>query len=77
MQIENNIKAVPNNDVVNHYRNLALCRVPDDLTSAFFRALDKQVLCRVLNKKRSVKNTRQRVSLPSVLFLTPGKELLC
>jgi hypothetical protein len=37
----------------------------------FFRALDKEALCRVLSKKPSVeKNTRQRVSLPSVFFDT-------
>jgi hypothetical protein len=35
-------------------------------------------LCRVPHKKPSVKeNTRQRSSLPSVLFLTLGKEFLC
>jgi hypothetical protein len=59
-----------------HYRNLALCRVPNSLPSVFFRALGKEALCRVPRKKPSVKeNTRRRVSLPSVIFLTLGKEL--
>jgi hypothetical protein len=59
-----------------HYRNLALCRVPNILPSVFFRALGKEALCRVPRKKHSVKeNTRRRVSLPSVIFLTLGKEL--
>jgi hypothetical protein len=44
----------------------------------FFRTLGKVALCRVPCKKPSVKeNTRQRSSLPSVLFLTLGKEFLC
>jgi hypothetical protein len=72
--------------------------VSNDLPSVFFRALDKEALCRVPSKKLSVKklfaecfifDTRQRVSfmsvfltigkesLPSVLFLTLGKEFLC
>jgi hypothetical protein len=52
------------------------------LPSVFFRALGKETLCRVLNKKHSAKktlgkeaalpsakkNTRQRPSLPSVFF---------
>jgi hypothetical protein len=42
-----------------------------------FRVLGKKALCRVPYKKPSVKYTRQRNSLPSVLFLTLGKELLC
>jgi hypothetical protein len=61
---------------VQHYRNLALCRVPNSLPSVFFRALGKEALCRVPRKKPSVKeNTRRRVYLPSVIFLTLGKEL--
>jgi hypothetical protein len=45
-------------------------------TECFFRILGKEVLCRVPRKKPSVKeNTRRRSSLPSVLFLTLGKEL--
>jgi hypothetical protein len=49
-----------------------LCRV------FFFRALGKEALCRVPHKKPSVKeNTWRRSSLPSVLFLTLGKEFLC
>jgi hypothetical protein len=44
----------------------------------FFWALGKKALCRVPRKKPSVKeNTRRRSSLPSVLFLTHGKEFLC
>jgi hypothetical protein len=55
-----------------HYRNLALCRV------LFFQALGKEALCRVPRKKPSVQeNTRRTSSLPSVLFLTLSKELLC
>jgi hypothetical protein len=45
-------------------------------TECFFRALDKEALCRVPHKKPSVKeNTRRRSSLSSVLFLTLGKEV--
>jgi hypothetical protein len=44
----------------------------------FFRALDKEALCRVPRKKPWVKeNTRRKSSLPSVLFWTLGKEFLC
>jgi hypothetical protein len=52
-----------------HNRNLAICRV------FFSRALGKKAFYRVSRKKPSVKeNTRRRSSLPSVLFLTLGKE---
>jgi hypothetical protein len=44
----------------------------------FFRALNKEAHWRVPRKKPSLKeNTRWRSSLPSVLFLTLGKEFLC
>jgi hypothetical protein len=47
------------------------------LRSVFF-TLGKETLCRVPHKKLSVKeNTRQRSSLPSVLFLTLDKKFLC
>jgi hypothetical protein len=69
-----------------HYRNSALCRVSNDLSSVFFSG----VLCRVPSKKPSVKKhsakklfaecfifgTYQIVSLASV-FLTLGKRLVC
>jgi hypothetical protein len=48
------------------------------LLSVFYRALSKEAPCRVPRKKPSVKeNTRRRNSLPSVLFLTLGKEFFC
>jgi len=61
--------------------------VSSGLPNVFFRALGKELICRVLKKKRSEKktldkegslssvkkNTRQRRYLPSV-FLTLGKE---
>jgi hypothetical protein len=63
--------------------------VPRDLPSVFFRALGKEALCRVLNKKHSAKkhlakkllcrvqkNTRQRPSLPSAKKHS-AKKLLC
>jgi hypothetical protein len=63
-----------------HYRNPALCRVPNDLTSVF-RALGKEGLCQVPNKKHSVKKhsikgffaecfifDTWRISLPSVFW---------
>jgi hypothetical protein len=44
----------------------------------FFWALGKEALCRVPNKKPSLKeNTQQRSSLSSVLFLTLGKKFFC
>jgi hypothetical protein len=42
-----------------------------------FGHLGKEAFCRVPSKKLSLKNTRQRNSLPSVLFLTLGKEFFC
>jgi hypothetical protein len=77
--------------VKKHSTNPALCRVPNDLSSVLFRPLDKEALCHGPNTKHSVKkhstksffaecfilDTRQIVSLPSVLFLTLGKDLLC
>jgi hypothetical protein len=44
----------------------------------FILGTRQRTLCRVPRKKPSVKeNTRRRSSLPSVLFLTLGKEFLC
>src|SRR5688572_32867368 len=44
----------------------------------FISGTRQRALCRVPRKKPSVKeNTRRRSSLPSVLFLTLGKEFLC
>ena len=44
----------------------------------FISGTRQRALCRVPHKKHSVKeNTRRRSSLPSVLFLTLGKEFLC
>jgi hypothetical protein len=72
------LEAVSSLYLEKHYRNLALCRVPNILPSAFFRALGKEALCRVPRKKPSVKeNNQRRSSLSSVLFLTLGKEFLC
>jgi hypothetical protein len=43
-----------------------------------FSGTRQRVLCRVPSKRPSVKeNTWRRSSLPSVLFLTLGKEFLC
>ena len=62
------------------------CTLPEfgSLPSAIFFAecfisgTRQRALCRVPRKKPSVKeNTRRRSSLPSVLFLTLGKEFLC
>jgi hypothetical protein len=44
----------------------------------FISGTRQRALCRVPCKKPSVKeNTRRRSSLPSVLFLTLGKDFLC
>jgi hypothetical protein len=50
------------------------CEVTNDLPSVFSGT---RVLCRVPTKKHSVKNTRQRFSWPSVLFLKFGKVFFC
>ena len=58
-----------------HYRNLALCRVCSGLPSVFFRALGKELLCRVLKKKRSAKNKRSaKTFFAECFFFTRGKE---
>jgi hypothetical protein len=76
---------------VAHYRNLALCRVPNILPSVFSCTRQRSSLPSVTQKtlgkrKHSAKklfaecfifDTRQRVSLSSVLFLTLGKEFFC
>jgi hypothetical protein len=76
---------------VAHYWNLALCRVPNILSSVFSCTQQRSSLTSATQKtlvkrKHSVKklfaecfifDTRQRVSLPSVIFLTLGKDLLC
>jgi hypothetical protein len=60
------------------YRNSALFVECQMFYQVFFRTLGKKAICRVSSKKSSVKeNTRQRSSLPSVLFLALGKEFLC
>jgi hypothetical protein len=51
-----------------HYRN------PKLFAECFFGHTTNKFFCRVPNKKHSVnKNTQQRVSFPSVLFLTHNK----
>jgi hypothetical protein len=39
--------SIQDENMIIHYRNSALCRVPNVLPSVFFRALGKKVLCRV------------------------------
>ena len=66
----------------------ALCRVPKALPSVFYRALDKDGICRVPNKIHSAKkkhstkcvfaeclfsDTRQRCILPSAIFRHTAK----
>jgi hypothetical protein len=61
-----------------HYRNLALCRVPNILPSVFFSGTRQRSPLPSATQKHSVKeNTQQRSSFPSVLFLTLVKKLLC
>jgi hypothetical protein len=75
-----------------HYRNLALCRVPNILPSVFFfghsaKKPFTECHAKTLGKrKHSAKklfpecfifNTRQKASLPSVKNITLGKKLLC
>jgi hypothetical protein len=61
-----------------HYRNLALCRVPNILPSVFFSGTRQRSPLPSATQKHSVKeNTQQRSSFLSVLFLTLVKKLLC
>jgi hypothetical protein len=51
--------------------------VPCGLPSVFLRALGKEALCRVLNKKHSAKKTLgKETALPSAKK-TLGKDILC
>jgi hypothetical protein len=53
----------------NHYRNLALCRVPYSLPSATQKTLGKiKHSAKKLFAECFIFDTRQRVSLPSVFF---------
>jgi hypothetical protein len=53
-----------------HRRKRSLCRAFKSLSCVFYRAHDKEALCRALNK------THGNESLPCVLFLTHGKDSL-
>ena len=56
-----------------HYWKPALCYMPSSLSCAFYRAHDKEPLCRVYT--RQTYNTRWRHALPCV-FLAHGKSML-
>jgi hypothetical protein len=45
--------------------------------SVFFRALGKEALCRVLNKKHSAKKTLGKEAALSSAKKTLGKDILC
>jgi hypothetical protein len=64
----------PAETMKNHYRNLALCRVPYSLPSATQKTLGKRKhSAKKLFAECFIFDTRQRVSLPSVFFWHSAK----
>ena len=61
-----------------HYRKPDVCRVPNALPSAQYRALGKITICRVSTKNtRQTHDTRRKKTLPSASHVALGKATLC
>ena len=54
---------------IDHYQKLGVCRVLKYLLSAFYRALGKEAICRVLSQKHSAKDRHlAEINLPSAVI---------